>query len=279
LEIKSKIMPQPQQYHGRLSGYRAIVTGAGSVGEGVGTGKAIAALFAGEGAKVALIDMDAQRATPTLSMIEAMGGSATIIAGDVAHAEDSARMVAEATQWLGGLDILVNNVGIGSGAGALHLVDASDIARVMAVNIGSVFNISRSAIPHLLEGTGKAIINIASVAGMRAHGNSAYGPSKAAMMQLTAELAVMYGKDGIRANSVVPGHIFTPMVEAHVQGEARRIRREIAPLAIEGDAWDIAQAALFLAGPESRFITGVSLPVDGGVTQISPLAAYERVTS
>ncbi|MEO5598380.1 MAG: SDR family oxidoreductase, partial [Novosphingobium sp.] len=80
-----------------------------------------------------------------------------------------------------------------------------------------------------------------------------------------------------RANTVVPGHIFTPMVEAYVAGEKRRVRREIAPLGIEGDAWDVAQAALFLAGPESRFITGVALPVDGGATQILPLAAYERL--
>jgi len=99
------------------------------------------------------------------------------------------------------------------------------------------------------------------------------------MIQLTAELCVMYGRDGIRANAVVPGHIFTPMVSALVQGENRRVRREVAPLGIKGDAWDIAQAALFLAGPESRFITGVSLPVDGGVTHVAPLAAYQRLTA
>src|SRR3546814_15379506 len=95
----------------------------------------------------------------------------------------------------------------------------------------------RQTIPALMEGQGKAIVNISSVAGIRAHGNAAYGPSKAAVQQLTAELAVMYGRDGIRANCVAPGHIVTPMVAAHLEGERRRIRSAIAPHRIEGDAW------------------------------------------
>lgn len=273
-------MPRPTAFHARLSGKRAIVTGAGSLGDGVGTGKAIAALFAAEGARVALIDLDADRAKTALALVEEMGGQGVVVAGNVADAADVERMVTECVDWLGGLDILVNNVGIGAGAGRLHEVPQADLDRVMSVNLGSAFNMIRSSAPHLLEGAdrgGKSIINIASVAGIRAHGTAAYGPSKAAMIQLTAELAVMYGPDGIRANGVAPGHIFTPMVEAHVVGENRRTRRDIAPLGIEGDAWDIAQAALFLAGPESRFITGVTLPVDGGVTKVAPLAAYERM--
>lgn len=275
-------MPQPTAFHGRLTGKRAIVTGAGSLGDGVGTGKAIAALFAAEGARVALIDLDIDRAKTALALVKEMGGEGVVVAGNVADAADVERMVAESVNWLGGLDILVNNVGIGAGAGRLHEVPQADLDRVMAVNLGSAFNMVRSAIPYMLaskDAGGKAIVNIASVAGIRAHGTAAYGPSKAAMIQLTAELAVMYGRDGIRANGVAPGHIFTPMVEAHVVGENRRIRRDIAPLGLEGDAWDIAQAALFLAGPESRFISGVTLPVDGGVTRISPLAAYERMQS
>ena len=149
----------------------------------------------------------------------------------------------------------------------------------MAVNFGTVINMCREVMAALLADHGKAIVNIASVAGILAHGNTAYGASKAAMIQLTAELAVMYGGDGLRANCVAPGHIMTPMVEAHVKGEQRRIRTTIAPIGREDDAWDIAQAALLLAGPESRFITGITLPVDGGVTIVGPLAAYELVTS
>lgn len=271
-------MPQPQTFHGRMSGWRAIVTGAGTLGDGVGTGKAIATLFAGEGAKVALFDLDEDRARTTFDLIASMSGEARIFTGNVADAQDAQRMTAEALDWLGGLDTLVNNIGIGAGAGQLHTVPQADIDKVMSVNLGTVVNMCREAIPALLEGNGKSIVNIASVAGMLAHGNSAYGPSKAAVIQLTAELAVMYGRDGIRANCVAPGHILTPMVEAYVKGEGRRVRSAIAPIGVEGDAWDIAQATLFLAGPESRFITGITLPVDGGVTVVGPLAAYERVT-
>lgn len=272
-------MPQPQIFHGRLNGWKAIVTGAGTLGDGVGTGKAIATLFAGEGAKVALFDLDEARVQTTFDLISGLNGDARIFIGNVADPTDAKRMTAEALEWLGGLDVLANNIGIASGAGQLHTVPQTDIDRVMSVNFGTVVNMCRETMPALMAGNGKAIVNIASVAGMLAHGNSAYGPSKAAVIQLTSELAVMYGRDGIRANCVAPGHIMTPMVEAHVKGEHRRVRTAIAPIGIEGDAWDIAQAALFLAGPESRFITGLTIPVDGGVTVVGPLAAYERVTA
>lgn len=271
-------MPQPTLFHNRFNGWRAIVTGAGTLGDGVGTGKAIAALLAAEGARVALFDLDEARAQSTFELISAMDGQARVFVGDVANSQDATRMTGEALTWLGGLDTLINNIGIGAGAGQLHTVPKADIDRVMSVNLGTVINMCRAAMPALLEGRGKSIVNISSVAGLLAHGNSAYGPSKAAVIQLTAELAVMYGRDGIRANCVAPGHIMTPMVEAYVKDEGRRVRSAIAPIGIEGDAWDVAQAALFLAGPESRFISGITLPVDGGVTVIGPLAAYERVT-
>lgn len=271
-------MPQPTLLLNRLKGWRAIVTGAGTLGDGIGTGKAIAALFAAEGAKVALFDLDEARAQTTFELVSSMGGQARVFVGNVADAQDAMRMTDEAVAWLGGLDTLINNIGIGAGAGQLHTVPEADIVRVMNANLGTVINMCRAAMPALLEGQGKSIVNISSVAGLLAHGNSAYGPSKAAVIQLTAELAVMYGRDGIRANCVAPGHIMTPMVEAYVKGEGRRVRSAIAPIGIEGDAWDIAQATLFLAGPESRFISGITLPVDGGVTVVGPLAAYERVT-
>jgi NAD(P)-dependent dehydrogenase (short-subunit alcohol dehydrogenase family) len=271
-------VPQPTLFHNRLNGWRVIVTGAGTLGDGVGTGKAIAALFAAEGAQVALFDLDETRAQTTFELISSLGGKAQVFVGNVADPRDAERMTQEALAWLGGLDILVNNIGIGAGAGQLHTVPEADIDKVMSVNLGTVINMCRATMPALLEGQGKSIVNIASVAGLLAHGNSAYGPSKAAVIQLTAELAVMYGRDGVRANCVAPGHIMTPMVEAYVKGEGRRVRSAIAPIGIEGDAWDVAQAALFLAGPESRFISGITLPVDGGVTVVGPLAAYERVT-
>jgi NAD(P)-dependent dehydrogenase (short-subunit alcohol dehydrogenase family) len=272
-------MPKPVQFHDRLRGWRAIVTGAGTLGDGIGTGKATAAVFAAEGAKVALLDLDADRAATTLELIGEMGGEAAIFAGNVADPADAGRMCREALDWLGGLDVLVNNIGIASGGGQMHLVPQADFDRVMSVNLGTIYNMCRHTIPALLEGHGKAVVNIASVAGIVASGSAAYGPSKAAVIQLTREMAVMYGREGLRTNCVAPGHIVTPMVEAHVQGEKRRIRRDIAPLGVEGDAWDIAQAALFLAGPESRFITGVTIPVDGGCTSILPLTAFEMASA
>ena len=272
-------MPQPTSFHARLQGWRVIVTGAGTLGDGVGTGKAISALFAAEGAKVALLDIDAARAETTLALVQQLGGEAAIFLGNVTEPKDAERVCGEALAWLGGLDVLVNNIGIATGSGQMHTVAQTEIDRVLSVNLGTVYNMCRHTIPALFEGTGKAVINISSVAGMLASGNSAYGPSKAAMIQLTRELAVMYGRDGIRANCVVPGHIVTPMVAAHVTGDKRRVRRDIAPLGVEGDAWDIAQAALFLAGPESRFINGVALPVDGGATVMLPLSAHEMVAA
>jgi NAD(P)-dependent dehydrogenase (short-subunit alcohol dehydrogenase family) len=261
-----------------LKGWRVIVTGAGSMGDGVGTGKAIAVLFAREGARVALLDLDRARAEETAALIAEAGGMATVVTGDVTSPDGCAKMAAESIAWLGGLDVLVNNVGMGAGAGRLEDMDPSVWNKGVDLNLNSAFLMSRAVITDLLAGNGKAIVNIASVAGVRAHGTGSYGPAKAAMIHFTRELAVMYGPEGLRANTVVPGHIMTPLVEKFASPQARATRRRVAPLGIEGDAWDVAQAALFLAGPESRFISGVALPVDGGVTQIAALAAFEAMT-
>lgn len=271
-------MPEPTQSHGRLAGWRAIVTGAGSRGDGVGTGRAIAILMAREGAKVALLDLDAARAEETRAMIEARDGPAHAFIGDLTSAGDCARMAAEALTWLGGLDVLVNNVGLGVGGSRLEAIDDDAWRLGIDINLNSAFYMTRAAVPSLLEGRGKAVVNIASVAGMRAHGVGSYGPAKAALIQFTREVAVMYGAEGVRANVIAPGHIMTPLAAAFASPEARETRRRIAPLQIEGDAWDVAQAAVFLAGPEARFITGACLPVDGGVTAVSPLAAHEQLT-
>lgn len=270
-------MPEPARSYDRLSGWGAIVTGAGSLGEGVGTGKAIAILLAREGARVALFDLDHDRAAETRRQIAEQGGEAEVFTGDVTDAEACTGAVAAAVAWLGRLDILVNNVGMGAGAGRLEAIEPDAWERGVALNLGSAFNMTRAAMPSLLASEGKAVVNIASVAGVLAHGTASYGPAKAAMIQLTREIAVMYGREGLRANAVLPGHIMTPLVEKFASPDARETRRLIAPLGIEGDAWDVAQAVLFLAGPEARFVSGAILPVDGGVTQIAPLAAYEAL--
>ncbi|MBW8814206.1 MAG: SDR family oxidoreductase [Caulobacterales bacterium] len=270
-------MPEPAAAYGRLQDWRALVTGAGSQGDGVGTGRAISVLFAREGARLALLDRDVERAAATQAMIAERGGEARVFPADLTQPTEAAAAVAQALAWLGGLDVLVNNLGLGSGGARLEEMADAAWAQGLDLNLNSAVFVTRAAIAALLAGQGKAVVNIASVAGLRAHGVGAYGPAKAALIQFTRELAVMYGPQGLRANAIAPGHILTPLVERFAGPAARETRRRIAPLEIEGDAWDVAQAALFLAGPEARFITGACLPVDGGVTAIAPLAAYERL--
>lgn len=265
-------MPEPTQHHDRLGGRRVIVTGAGSRPNGVGTGRAIATLFAREGARLALLDNDRGRAEATRAHLPE--GSADIVIADLSDMAACAEAVSEAAAGLGGVDILVNNLGRGAGGGRIEAISPEDWRAVFAVNIDSCFAVTRAALPHLLAATDPAIVNIASVAGLRAHGSGSYGASKAAMIQFTAELAVTYGRQGLRANAIAPGHIYTPVVGA-ASAEARQRRRDIAPLGIEGDAWDIASAALFLSSTEARFITGHCLPVDGGLMATAPLAAAD----
>jgi NAD(P)-dependent dehydrogenase (short-subunit alcohol dehydrogenase family) len=176
----------------------------------------------------------------------------------------------------GRLDVLVNNVGI-SPPMRLETYDEALWSRVLDVNLKGAVLMSRAAVPVMSAGGGGAIVNISSIAGMRAHGSLAYGASKAAMAQLAREIAVAYGRQGIRANTVAPGHVMTSHVEHLIPPAMRETRRKVGPLNLEGDAWDVAAAVSFLASDEARFITGVELPVDGGVTAIAPLAAYELI--
>lgn len=268
-------MPRPTKYLNRLAGKVAIVTGAGSEGDGIGIGKAIALLFAAEGARVCLVDRDRGRVDATLEEIVAAGGTGIATVGDVSEQSDCARFVLETVERFGGVDLLVNNVGVSGSGGPIGSLDVAAWSQVMDINLKSALMMCRYAVPHMIARGGGAIVNIASLAGIRAHGGSlAYGPSKAAMIQLAREIAVMHGRDGIRANTVAPGHILTPLAMNLLGEEARAQRRDVSPLGIEGDAWDVASAALFLASDEARFLTGVLLPVDGGVSEIGPLAAH-----
>lgn len=266
-------MPEPTEFYARLRGRSAMVTGAGTQGDGVGTGRAIAMLLAAEGAHVALIDRDRDSVEETRRRIVAAGGKAFTLAGDVAVNADCRHFVEQTVAETGRLDILVNNVGI-SDPVALDAPDESAWTRVIDVNLKSAMLMTRHAVPAMKIAGGGSIINISSIAGMRAHGSIAYGPSKAAMAQLSAEIAVMHGRDGIRANTVAPGHIMTPHAMHVLPQGLRALRRAIAPLGIEGDAWDVARAVAFLASEDARFITGILLPVDGGVTQIGPISAH-----
>ena len=184
-------------------------------------------------------------------------------------------MAAAAVERYGKLDILDNNVGVLL-RDRLVDIDPDDWDRVMAINLKSMMLASQAAVPHMIESGGGSIINISSVAGMRAWSDAAYATSKAGIFGLTRMLAEEHGPDGIRANAIAPGAVYTPMVAGELSDEAREIRRESTPLGTEGTAWDVAWAAVYLASDEARWVTGVVLPVDGGITITSRYALPAR---
>jgi NAD(P)-dependent dehydrogenase (short-subunit alcohol dehydrogenase family) len=255
---------------GKVDGKVAIVTGAGSSGPGLGTGKATSVLLAREGAKVILVDKFEDRARETLEMIEADGGEATIVVGDLAEIPTTTRVVEEAVATYGGVDILVNNAAIPASVALLDTTD-EDWQRFLAINLTAPFMLCRAAIPVMIEGGGGSIVNISSVAALRGNGGtgcSAYAATKAGLEGLMIDVADAYGTKGIRINCVAPGLIATPMRDEAVRskgGDPSKLDLTFkTSLGIEGDGWDIARAVLFLAGPDGRYITGVMLPVDGG---------------
>lgn len=277
-------MPEPKEFRNRLQGKVAIVTGAGSQGKGFGTGKAIAYSFAREGAQVCLVDREPQRAEETLRLIGAAGGNAFVHVADVTDSNACLGIVKETITRYGRLDLLVNNVGVATGSERADALDEANWERLMNVNLKSAVLMSKHAIAQMIKSGGGAIVNISSVSSVISSGSIAYAGSKAAMNSLSCELAILHGRDAIRVNTVAPGHIFTPLVtdlfeKGVLDASAREARRKVAPLGVEGDAWDIASAALFLASDEARFITGVFLPVDGGVTRIAPLTAHDLINS
>ena len=256
--------------NGRLEGKVAIVTGAGSSGPGVGNGRATATLFAREGARVLLVDMAADRAEETRRMIADEGGAASTFQADVTSADDCRRMVDACLERYGRLDILDNNVGI-SRRGTVVEVSESDWDHIMAVNVKTIVLASKYAIPPMIETGGGSIINISSIAGLRAHSSTPYTASKAAVIGLTISMAADHGPDGIRTNCIAPGLVYTPMVAPRMDDDLRQIRSGAAPMRTEGTAWDIGNAALFLASEEARWINGVILPVDAGLVATSPV--------
>ncbi|MEZ4730374.1 MAG: SDR family NAD(P)-dependent oxidoreductase [Caldilineaceae bacterium] len=257
----------------RLQGKVAIVTGAGTRGSVVGTGQATAILFAREGANVVLADLNVANAEATHQAIVAEGGVAIVCQADVSKEADCQALVAAAVEQYGGLDILFNNVGV-SGNGKVTEVEESDWDQVMAINLKSMVLTSKHAISHMIARGGGAIINIASVDGIRPGmwNNAPYAVSKSGVIALTHNMALHHGRAGVRVNCIAPGMIYAAMVAGRVEGEMRELRRKAAPLGTEGTAWDIANAALFLASAEARWITGVVLPVDGGLMAMAPQA-------
>lgn len=254
---------------GRLAGKVAIVTGAGSRGPGVGNGKAAAVLFAREGARVLLIDQVRERVRETLASVEAEGGEAFACEADVTRAADCEAAVRAAVDRYGRLDILDNNVGI-SVASNVVTVTEDDWDRVMAVNVKSMMLMSKYAVPAMAAGGGGSIINISSISALKPRALTPYSASKGAVIALTKAMAIDHARQGIRVNCIAPGPVYTPMVAGGMSEELRERRMQASPLGVEGTAWDIGWAAVYLASDEARWVTGITLIVDGGVTITGP---------
>src|SRR5947209_6872199 len=252
----------------RLKGKVAIVTGAGSRAEGIGNGRATAVILARHGAKVTLVDTVAQWAEETARLIEAEGGVCQIVEGDVSDRNACAGIVARTVEAWGRLDILVNNVGIAGPRGNAIEVDAEAWDQAMRVNVSSMMLMAKAAIPEMLKAGGGSIINLSSVAGLQGgHPSLLYPTSKGAIVALTRAMASHHGRDGIRVNCIAPGTVYTPMVASRgMTPELRQARRERTLLGTEGTGWDIGYGALYLASDESRWVTGITLPIDGGAT-------------
>jgi NAD(P)-dependent dehydrogenase (short-subunit alcohol dehydrogenase family) len=275
-------MDEMTEGRGRLAGKMAMVTGAGSRPDavGVGIGEAIARLFAREGARVLAVDMDEARAALTVATIRAEGGEADVHVADVSLPDQCRAAVTSAVERYNRLDVLVNNVGI-SVLGSVTDLDLDGYQRAMDVNLKSMVLTSRYAVPVMIKGGGGSIVNLSSVVGIRAGqfgGAIPYAVSKGGVVALTTAMAVDHGADGVRVNCIAPGHAYTPMVEGRVDARGRDLRRRAAPLQTEGTAWDMANAALFLASDDARWITGVTLPVDAGLLATTPLAMLDALT-
>lgn len=260
---------------GRLEDKVAIVTGAGSAGPGWGNGKAAAALFAREGAKILAVDINEAAVQETRAIIAQEGGDCTAHVANVADGDAVADMVAACIEAYDRVDVLHNNVGIVEVGGPVELSE-ENWDRVMDVNVKSMFLTCKHVLPVMeAQGSG-AIVNLSSLSGIRWSGIPyvAYSASKAAVLQLTQSVALQYAAKGIRANAILPGLMNTPMIvdplkDAYADGDVDQmiaLRDAQCPTGRMGDAWDVAYAALYLASDEAKYVTGTGLVVDGGLS-------------
>jgi len=254
-----------------LAGKVAIVTGGGAAGDGIGNGRAAATLLARAGVKVLVVDRSGSDAARTAEMIADENGEAASFEADVTDSAQCAAMVAAATGKWGRLDILDNNVGIAS-KGTVVEESEEQWQRVMRTNVDSMFLAAKHAVPAIIAaGNGGAIVNVSSISALRPRGLTAYSTSKGAVIALTKAMAVDHGGQGIRANCVAPGPVYTPMVYGPGMSErGREMRRQASVLGLEGTGWDIGNAVLYLCSDLARFVTGQVLIVDGGATLRGP---------
>ena len=251
---------------GRIEGRVAIVTGAGS-----GIGEAIALRFAGEGATVIATDRDPARAARTAERIRETGGRAESQRLDVSQPDAARPVVDEVVARHGGVDILVNNAGAGVAGGPLEL-DLETWDEMLRLNLTGAFLCIQAVLPAMLAKGGRSIVSISSVNGLTGVGEEPYSAAKAGLINLGRNIAIRYGGAGIRSNVICPGTIRTPNWASRIEARPDIVDRLGAwyPMGRIGEPDDVAKAALFLASDDSAWITGVVLPVDGGLTAGMP---------
>ena len=260
---------------GRLQDKVAIVTGAGCVGPGWGNGRATAVRFAQEGARIFAVDVRPDSVDETVAQVQEAGGEIVVHSCDVTDGASVAAMTQVCVKHFGRIDVLVNNVGGSARGGPVEMTEDVWDAQV-DFNLKSVFLTLKNVLPVMERQKNGAVINVASSSGLRWTGAAqvAYASTKAGVIQMSRVVAVQYASKGIRVNTVIPGQLHTPMVEARLAGQraggdveallASRLKR--IPLGFMGDGRDTANAALYLASDEARFVTGAEIVVDGGMT-------------
>jgi meso-butanediol dehydrogenase / (S,S)-butanediol dehydrogenase / diacetyl reductase len=243
----------------KLKGKVAFVTGFGS-----GLGRAIAVLFAQEGAAVAGTSTTEAKGRDTAAMIEKTGNQALFGAGDVSNSAQMKTLIDETVKQFGGLDIVVNSAGVRTN-GSITEITEEQWDRTIGVNLKGVFVISRLAIPEMIKRGGGVILNIGARSGMAGQaGRAAYCASKGGMITLTEAMAMDHARHKIRVNCICPGPTRTPMVDTSTPEKLARYKTRV-PVGRIGEPEDIAQAALYLASDEASMITAAILPVDGGM--------------
>src|SRR5574337_284830 len=249
----------------RLAGKVAFITGAG-----MGMGREAAVLFAQHGARIVVADLNKEAAAETVELVRKAGGEGLAVPGDVAIEADVKRMIAEGAEAFGALHVLYNNAGVLWKDRDRSVLETDERwwERVVAINLKSVFWVTKHGIPHLRKAGGGSIINVGSVSALAgcARAQDAYTAAKGALISLTKSLAIQFAKDGIRCNIIHPGIVETPMQAPYLTEELRREFKTGIPLGRIARPREIAHVALFLASDESSYMTGAELVVDGGFT-------------
>lgn len=256
-----------------------LVVGGGSIAPGWSIGRAISVAFARAGARVAVADQNLPSAQETVDLIRGEGGTAEAFQVDVLDDASIARLVREVTERLGAIDVLHNNVGL-SKSGNPRDTSGADWRRIQDANVTSLHLASQAVLPGMMERRRGVILTTSSIAAHRHLGYSsiAYAATKAAAIAFTRTLAIDYAAHGIRANSIVAGLIDTPRIGVYLRGayagssleEMKERRHKVVPLGRMGTAWDIAEAAVFLASDRAKYITATELVVDGGLSATVP---------